>query len=77
MIVKKLGYGNLRSLTTTERYPYRRASRRLCGFELRGQEWVAVPQALFRPSALMLWDVPDVLGALVDRWLGKGKKERA
>lgn len=32
--------------------------RTLLGFELKGSTWEAMPQRLFRPRGLMLWDVP-------------------
>lgn len=52
--VKKLGHGNLRNL-----YPTVHVDRRLCGLELRGEEWVGAPSIPFRPSAMLLWDVPE------------------
>lgn len=52
---KGLGYGNLSSLRPLPG----RCQRRLCGFEREGAEWVATPRVIFRPSALMLWDVPE------------------
>ena len=53
--LKRLGYGNLSSLRPLPG----RCQRRLCGFEREGAQWVATPRVLFRPSALMLWDVPE------------------
>ncbi len=53
--LKALAYGNLSSLRPLPG----RCQRRLCGFEREGAEWVATPRVLFRPSALMLWDVPE------------------
>ena len=52
---KLLAYGDLSSLRPLPG----RCQRRLCGFEREGAEWVATPRVLFRPSALMLWDVPE------------------
>ena len=52
---KLLAYGNLSSLRSLPG----RCQRRLCGFERQGAEWVATPRVPFRPSALMLWDVPE------------------
>ena len=59
--MKELRHGNLSSLEDyiNPRYPYRRTERRLCGFELKDAEWVARPQLLFRPYALMLWGTPE------------------
>ncbi len=51
---RKTQYGQLGGLLNTTR-----SVRRLCGFELDGQVWVASPGALFRPAALMLWDLPE------------------
>ena len=52
---KLLAYGNLSSLRPLPG----RCQRRLCGFEREGAEWVATSRVPFRPSALMLWDVPE------------------
>lgn len=64
--LKKLPYGTLARLREQQGYSYlyHKIARRLCGFELvdRGEndaEWIARPQVLFRPYALMLWGAPE------------------
>lgn len=52
-----LSYGNLKQLEP--RYGLQKTMRRLCGFELEDDDWIARPDVLFRPYALQLWDVPD------------------
>lgn len=59
MCSKNFSFGKLGLLSSPEYRVPARVRRMLCGFVLRGEEWVAEPDVLFRPYALMLWNVPD------------------